>query len=116
MVLEHIDQLQYIPDEDLLMNQLRKVASDENAKKETLAALLIKILPNNIIDRLKELNKINEVHTESGSQLLSKLVSTSVSTSISSSALTSTSSPIVSTPVTGNTSLFSSQDVDLRSF
>ena len=85
LVLEHIDQLQYIPDEDLLMNQLREVASDENAKKETLAALLIKILPNNIIDRLKELNKVNEVHTESGSQLLSKPVSTSVSTSISSS-------------------------------
>jgi len=114
LVLEHMEQLQDIPDEDLLnqlLNQLREVGSDENAKKETLAALLVKILPNNVIDRLKELSGSTEVKTESTSQISSKPLSTSVSNSVSTS-----SSPVVPTvPATLSTPFFSSQDVDLRS-
>ncbi|CAL4125619.1 unnamed protein product [Meganyctiphanes norvegica] len=111
LVLEHMDQLQDIPDEDLLMNQLREVGSDENAKKETLAALLVKILPKSVIDQLKRLNEGIEVKTESVSKFAS-----SVPTSTSVPKSTSSSSQVAPTkPVTISTPFFSGQDVDLRS-
>jgi len=112
LVLEHMEQLQDIPDEDLLnqlLNQLREVGSDENAKKETLAALLVKILPNNVINKLKELSGNTEVKAESTSHISSKPLSTSASNSVS-----TPSSPVVPTGQV-TSPFFSSQDVDLRS-
>jgi len=95
LVLEYMDQLQDIPDEDLLMNQLREVGSDENAKKETLAALLVKILPKKVIDELKGQNGNTEVKA--------------------STPISPTSSPIIQeAPVTSGSPFFSGQDTDLR--
>lgn len=96
-VLECLDQLEDIPDEDLLMNQLREVGSDENAKKDTLAALLVKLLPKNVIDQLKEQNEV-------------KAITVNTSTPISPTH----TSIIQETPATSSTPFFSNQDIDLR--